>query len=76
MIDIVVECNMETDSYQRVAEERAGQSIMKKHCEAKGTSKELAALATSVLMSKTGFFLTEHDEVADIIKKTTLKKYK
>jgi hypothetical protein len=48
---------METDAYQRDAEERAGQSIMKKYCEAKGTCKELADLATSVLISKTGFFM-------------------
>jgi len=57
LVAIVVECDMETDAYQRVAEERAGQSIIKKHCEAKGTCKELADLATSVLMSKTGFFM-------------------
>ena len=57
LVAIVVECDMETDAYQRVAEERAGQSIIKKNCEAKGTCKELADLATSVLMSKTGFFM-------------------
>ena len=67
---------METDTYQRVAEERAGQSIIKKHCEAKGTCKELADVATSVLISKTGFFMPELDEVAEIIKKITFKKYK
>ena len=76
MVAIVVECDMETDAYQRVAEERAGQSIIKKHCEAKGTSKELADMATSVLMSKTGFFMQYLDEVAEIIKKITFKKYK
>ena len=55
LVAIIVECDMETDAYKRVAEERAGQYIIKKHCEAKGTCKELADLATSVLMSKTGF---------------------
>ena len=76
LVAIIVECDMETEAYQRVAEERAGQSIIKKHCEAKGTSKELADMATSVLMSKTGFFMSGLDEVAEIIKKITFKKYK
>ena len=57
LVAIVVECDKETNTHQRVAEERARQSIIKKHCEAKGTCKELAGLANSVLMSKTGFFM-------------------
>ena len=76
MVAIVAECDIETDTYLRVAEERAGQSIIKKHCEGKGTCKELADLATSVLMSKTGFLKPELDEVAEIIKKISFKKYK
>jgi len=54
LVAIIVECDMETDAYKRVAEERAGQLIIKKHFEAKGTCKELIDLANSVLMSKTG----------------------
>ena len=65
-----------TDTYQRVAEERAGQSTIKKHCDSKETCKEIADLATSILMNKTGFFMPELDEVAEIIKKITFKKYK
>ena len=76
MVAIIVECDMEAEAYQRVAEERARQSIIKKHCEAKGKCKELANLAISVLISKTGFFIPELDEVAEIIKKITFKKYK
>ncbi len=60
-----VEYDMETDAYQRVAEKRAGHFIIKKHCEAKGTSKEIADLVTSILISKTRFFLPEHNEVGD-----------
>ena len=76
MVAIIVECDMETDTYQRVAEKRAGQSIINKHYEEKGTSKELADLATSVLMSMTGLFMPELDEVAEKIKKISFEKYK
>ncbi len=36
LVAIVVERDMETDAYQRVAEERAGQSIIKKHWDMQG----------------------------------------
>ena len=48
LVAIIVECDMESDAYKRVAEGRAGQSIIKKHCEAKGTCKELIDLANTV----------------------------
>ena len=64
MVAIIVECDMETDAYRRVYEERAGQSIIKRHSHSKGTYKEIADRATSVFMSKTGFFMPELDEVA------------
>ena len=66
---------MESDAYKRIAEERAGKSIIKKHCEAKGTCKELIDLANSVFKTKTGFFLLELDEIAEIILKIIFKKY-
>jgi len=42
LVSIVIEFGMKAYGYQRVAEGRAAQLIIKIHCEAKGECKELA----------------------------------
>jgi serine/threonine protein kinase len=76
LVCIIVECDMEGETYKRVSEERAGKSLIKKHCETKGTCKILADLAHSVLLNENGFFLPSLEEVEESVKKIVFKKHK
>ena len=67
---------MEGETYKRVSEERSGKSLIKKHVEAKGTCKELADLAETVLLKENGFFMPSLDEVEESVKKIVFKKHK
>ena len=51
----IVECDMPTETYARVKEERAGKSLIKKHIETKGTCRHLVDLVTSVVLDYKGF---------------------
>jgi len=67
---------MEGETNKRVSEERAGKSLIRKHCETKGTCKILADLAQTVLLIENGFFLPSLDEVEESVKKIVFKKHK
>ena len=76
LVCTIVECDMEGETYKRVSEERAGKTLIKKHCEAKGTCKILADLAQTVLLNENGFFLPSLNEVEELVKKIVFKKHK
>ena len=76
LVAIIVECDMGTDVYQKVKEERAGKGLIKKHVEDKATCKHLAGLASSVILDFRGFDVPDLDEVAEIVKNIKFRQYK
>jgi serine/threonine protein kinase len=73
---IVVECDMGTDHYFKVKEERAAKGLIKKHIEEKGTCKIVGELATTLVLDFKGFNQPTLDEIANMIRKMKFRAYK
>ena len=73
---IIVECDMEKDTYVRIADERAGRVLIKKHIEDKGTCAIIAELAKKTVLDVSAHFIPTLDEVEEMIKKIQFRRYK